>query len=120
MASKSLRIAAGKTARKVLVLASAGAMSVAGIVALSNTVAQGAASTLGAAAAQSGRYFGAAVSQGHLGESQYTSTWTTEFNGVTPENEMKWNTIDPTQNQLNFSPADATTTQPRTQRMNTR
>jgi endo-1,4-beta-xylanase len=118
MAIQSLRSAAGKTARKVLVLASAGAMAVTGVIALS-TAAE-AATTLGAAAAARGRYFGAAVSQGHLGEAQYTNTWNTEFNGVTPENEMKWQTIEPNRNQFNFAPADQITTPARSRGMTIR
>lgn len=106
------------TARKALVFAAAGALTVTGAVALAGTAE--AATTLGAAAAQSGRYFGAAVSQGHLGEAAYTNTWTTEFNGVTPENEMKWQTIEPNRGQFNFSPADAITTQARSRNMKIR
>ncbi|MEV1250094.1 endo-1,4-beta-xylanase, partial [Nonomuraea sp. NPDC049750] len=48
--------------------------------------ADAAASTLGAAAAQSGRYFGTAISAGRLGDSQYTTIAGREFNMVTAEN----------------------------------
>lgn len=65
-----------------------------------------AATTLGAAAAQSGRVFAAAVSTSHLSDSQYVNTWYTEFSGFTPENEMKWDTTEPSQNAFNFSSAD--------------
>src|SRR3712207_690326 len=75
--------------------------------------ATAAASTLGAAAAQSGRYFGAAISQGHLGESAYVNTWGAEFNSATPENEMKWDTVEPNPNQFNFGPADRIVSQAR-------
>jgi endo-1,4-beta-xylanase len=37
----------------------------------------------------------------------YTSIVANQFNTVTPENVMKWDTIEPTQGQLNFGPADA-------------
>jgi endo-1,4-beta-xylanase len=114
MVIKSLRT----RARQTLVFAAAGAMAVTGVVALTGTAQ--AATTLGAAAAQSGRYFGAAVSQGHLGESAYTNTWVTEFNGVTPENEMKWQTIEPNRGQFNFAPADQITTQARSRNMKIR
>jgi endo-1,4-beta-xylanase len=66
----------------------------------------GAASTLGAAAAQTQRYYGAAISTSHLGEAAYVNTWGTEFTGVTPENEMKWDTVEPNRNQFNFGPAE--------------
>ncbi len=65
-----------------------------------------AATTLGAAAAQSGRVFASAISTSHLSDSQYVNTWYTEFTGFTPENEMKWDTTEPSQNSFNFSSAD--------------
>jgi endo-1,4-beta-xylanase len=107
MVSQSLRT----TARRAVVLAAAGAMAISGMVALSGTA--NAATTLGAAAAERGRYFGAAVAANHLGESQYFNTWVTEFNSATPENEMKWQTIEPNRNQFNFGPADQIVTQAR-------
>jgi endo-1,4-beta-xylanase len=103
------------TARKVLALAAAGTVAITGVVALSGTA--NAATTLGASAAERGRYFGAAVAANHLGESQYFTTWTTEFNGATPENEMKWATIEPNRNQFNFAPADQIVSQARSRGM---
>ena len=44
--------------------------------------AHAAESTLGAAAAQSGRYFGTAIASGKLGDSAYTSIAGREFNMV--------------------------------------
>ncbi|MEU1514985.1 non-reducing end alpha-L-arabinofuranosidase family hydrolase [Streptomyces sp. NPDC005811] len=75
------------------------------------TVATGApdavrASTLGAQAAQSGRYFGAAVAAGRLGDGTYTGILDREFNSVTPENEMKWQTTEPSRGSFNFGPGD--------------
>ena len=66
-----------------------------------------AASTLGAAAAQSGRYFGTAISNGKLGDSAYTTIAAREFNMVTPENEMKPDATEPNQNQFNFTAGDS-------------
>ena len=80
----------------------------------------GAASTLGAAAAASGRYFGAAISTSHLGEAAYVNTWTAEFNGVTPENEMKWATVEPNRNQFNFGPGEQIVSQGRSKGMKIR
>ncbi len=65
-----------------------------------------AASTLGAAAAQSGRYFGTAINAGKLGDSTYTTIAAREFNMVTCENEMKIDATEPNQNQFSFGNAD--------------
>jgi len=82
--------------------------------------AQAAATTLGAAAAQTGRYFGAAISQSHLGDQAYVNTWGREFSSVTPENEMKWDTVEPNRNQFNFGPADQIVSQARSRGMSIR
>ena len=63
-------------------------------------------STLGAAAAQSGRYFGTAISASRMGDSTYTSIANREFNMITAENEMKIDATEPNQNQFNFTNAD--------------
>jgi endo-1,4-beta-xylanase len=65
------------------------------------------ATTLGAAAAGSGRYFGTAVSAGRLGDSTYTTILDREFNMVTPENEMKWDAIEPSRGSFTFAAADS-------------
>lgn len=64
------------------------------------------ATTLGAQAAQSGRYFGAAVAAGKLGDGTYSTILDREFNMVTPENEMKWDTTERSRGSFNFGPAD--------------
>ncbi|WP_246001359.1 non-reducing end alpha-L-arabinofuranosidase family hydrolase [Allorhizocola rhizosphaerae] len=68
--------------------------------------ADAAASTLGAAAAQSGRYFGAAVPAGKLGDNTYMTILNREFNSVTAENEMKMDATEPQQNNFTFGNAD--------------
>ncbi|WP_432192466.1 endo-1,4-beta-xylanase [Streptomyces sp. bgisy027] len=90
--------------RTALALGLAGLLGAAGAGALTGTAQ--AASTLGAAAAEKGRYFGAAVAANHLGESAYVSTLNTEFSSVTPENEMKWDATEPTRGTFTFGSAD--------------
>ncbi|MFF9159990.1 endo-1,4-beta-xylanase [Streptomyces longwoodensis] len=68
--------------------------------------AHAAESTLGAAAAQSGRYFGTAIASGRLGDSAYTTIANREFNMVTPENEMKIDATEPQRGQFNFTNGD--------------
>jgi endo-1,4-beta-xylanase len=68
--------------------------------------AAAAASTLGAAAAGSGRYFGTAISTSHLSDSTYTTIAAREFNMATPENEMKPDATEPTRGNFTFSAGD--------------
>ncbi|GAA4361972.1 endo-1,4-beta-xylanase [Actinomadura sp. NPDC048032] len=68
--------------------------------------ATAAESTLGAAAAQSGRYFGTAIASGRLNDSAYTTIASREFNMVTAENEMKIDATEPQRGQFNFSSGD--------------
>ncbi|MFB8207671.1 MULTISPECIES: endo-1,4-beta-xylanase [unclassified Streptomyces] len=68
--------------------------------------AHAAETTLGAAAAQSGRYFGTAIASGKLGDSAYTSIAAREFNMVTAENEMKIDATEPQRGQFSFTAAD--------------
>ncbi|HEX8864231.1 MAG TPA: endo-1,4-beta-xylanase [Lentzea sp.] len=65
-----------------------------------------AATTLGAAAAQSGRYFGTAVAASKLGDQTYVNILNTEFNMVTAENEMKWDATEPNRGQFTYSSGD--------------
>ncbi|WP_239134328.1 endo-1,4-beta-xylanase [Rugosimonospora africana] len=65
-----------------------------------------AASTLGAQAAVTGRYFGTAVAANKLSDTTYSTILDREFNMITPENEMKWQTTEPSRGSFNFGPAD--------------
>ncbi len=94
--------------RRVLALGLSGAavtLLAAGVALLLPNTAQ-AASTLGAQAATSGRYFGAAVAAGKLSNSTYATILDREFNMITAENEMKWDTVEPSRGNFNFGPGD--------------
>ena len=65
-----------------------------------------AATTLAQAGAASGRTIGVAVEANLLGTNAYTNIIETQFDGVTPGNEMKWQTTEPSQGSFNFAPAD--------------
>jgi GH35 family endo-1,4-beta-xylanase len=42
-----------------------------------------------------------------MGESACVSTLDREFNQLTPENEMKWDTTEPSRNSFDFDAADS-------------
>jgi endo-1,4-beta-xylanase len=91
---------------RVFVVAGAAAIAMVAATAVIPRLAEAAESTLGAAAAQSGRYFGAAVAASKLSQSAYTTILSREFNSVTPENEMKIDATEPQQNNFTFGSAD--------------
>lgn len=91
-------------ARRALALSVTGLLSATGVVALSGTAH--AASTLGEAATAKGRYFGTAVAANHLGEAPYAAALNTEFNSVTPENEMKWDALEASRGSFTYGAAD--------------
>jgi endo-1,4-beta-xylanase len=68
--------------------------------------ANAAASTLGAAAAQTGRYFGTAVAANRLGDGTYSTIAAREFNMITAENEMKPDATQPQRGQFSFGAGD--------------
>ena len=63
--------------------------------------------TLGAAAAGSGRYFGAAIDPGALDERPYRELAAAQLTSVTPENAMKWGSVEPQRGQYDWREADA-------------
>ncbi|MEU8517870.1 endo-1,4-beta-xylanase, partial [Kitasatospora sp. NPDC048722] len=87
--------------RKVLTGAACLIVGTATAVAASPAASGAGATTLGSAAAGSGRYFGTAVAAGRLGDSTYSTILDREFNAITPENEMKWDTTEPSRGSFN-------------------
>lgn len=51
-------------------------------------------------------YFGAATDQGRLSSGKNAAIIDANFGGVTPENSMKWESIEPNQGQFTWSQAD--------------
>ncbi|MEV0128541.1 endo-1,4-beta-xylanase [Dactylosporangium sp. NPDC050688] len=90
--------------RTVLALATAGVIGAGAAVFFNGSASAG--TTLGASAAEKGRYFGAAVAAGKLSNSTYTGILDREFNMITPENEMKWDATEPSQGQFRYTSAD--------------
>ncbi|TDO33171.1 endo-1,4-beta-xylanase [Paractinoplanes brasiliensis] len=98
--------ARGRPLRLRLLLSGAVAAVTAAGVAMVMPSANAAESTLGAAAAQSGRYFGTAIAASRLSNSQYSTIAAREFNMITAENEMKPDALQPSRGQFNFSSGD--------------
>jgi endo-1,4-beta-xylanase len=73
--------------------------------------------TLQDAAKLSGRHFGVAATQVHMDDPAYVRTLNREFNQLTPENEMKWETTEPARGQFNFAPADGLVQHAKSQKM---
>ncbi|MFC6023427.1 endo-1,4-beta-xylanase, partial [Plantactinospora solaniradicis] len=79
-----------------------------------------AGTTLGASAAEKGRYFGAAVAAGRMGDTTYMTILNREFNSVTAENEMKWDATEPQQGRFSYTNADRIVNHARSQGMSVR
>ena len=90
--------------RSLLLVGLSGLLAGAGAIALAPSA--GAATTLAASAAQSGRYFGVALSAGKLSDPTYTSIANREFDMVTAENEMKLDATEPNQGQFSYASGD--------------
>ncbi|MFE2615130.1 endo-1,4-beta-xylanase, partial [Micromonospora chalcea] len=95
-----------RRSHRVVLAAVSSALALAGAALVVPTMAQAAASTLGAAAAQSGRYFGTAIAANRLNDSTYSTIAAREFNMITAENEMKPEALQPNRGQFNFSSGD--------------
>nr|WP_244200363.1 endo-1,4-beta-xylanase [Micromonospora arborensis] len=88
--------------------------------ALFATAPASAGTTLGASAAEKGRYFGTAVAGFKLSDSAYTTILNREFNMVTAENEMKIDATEPQQNQFSYGAADQIVNHARSRGMSVR
>ncbi|WTD65325.1 endo-1,4-beta-xylanase [Micromonospora sp. NBC_01638] len=84
------------------------------------TAPAAAGTTLGASAAEKGRYFGTAVAAGRLNDGAYTTILNREFNMVTPENEMKIDATEPQQGQFSYGAAEQIVNHARSRGMNVR
>jgi len=95
--------------RRLSVAVAAGAAVLAGltaVVVLPMTNAN-AATGLAALAEAKGRFFGTATDGPELTDAPYTSILTSgEFDQLTPGNQLKWQYIEPSQGQFNFTEAD--------------
>ncbi|HTI20206.1 MAG TPA: endo-1,4-beta-xylanase [Kutzneria sp.] len=69
--------------------------------------ATAAGSTLRAAAEAQGKYFGTEVTGNMTSNSTITNLAGQQFDMVTPGNEMKWDTTEPSNGSYNFGPGDA-------------
>jgi endo-1,4-beta-xylanase len=58
------------------------------------------------AQAAGGRYFGSDMTGNLLSQSTVTQLQSQQFNMVTPGNEMKWDTTEPSNGRFNFAPGD--------------
>ncbi|MEV2237228.1 endo-1,4-beta-xylanase [Micromonospora sp. NPDC049891] len=119
MANSSRAPGRSRRLRTALVVSAAvGLLATAGAVVLPGSAS--AASTLGASAAERGRYFGTAVAVNRLSDSAYTTILNREFNQVTAENEMKIDALQPNQGQFNYGNADRLVQHARSQGMQVR
>ncbi|HEX6526170.1 MAG TPA: endo-1,4-beta-xylanase [Streptosporangiaceae bacterium] len=89
-----------------LALAVAVAVGVPGSALAAAVPATAAGSTLRAAAEAQGKYFGTEVTGNMINNSTITNLAGQQFDMVTPGNEMKWDTTEPSNGSYNFGPGD--------------
>ncbi|MEU3459598.1 endo-1,4-beta-xylanase [Streptomyces sp. NPDC006733] len=84
-------------------MVAAGALVVAG---LGSYAGAAAATSLKTLAEAKGIYFGTAMTQTDVGNATLTAVAGAQFDMVTPGNEMKWDTVEPSRGSFNFGPGD--------------
>jgi endo-1,4-beta-xylanase len=92
--------------RRLRAVVAATALAAAPLIALTVAGSASAASTLRAAAEAQGKYFGTEVTGNMVNNSTITNLAGTQFDMVTPGNEMKWDTTEPSNGNYNFGPGD--------------
>ncbi len=95
-----------RTGRVLAVGAAFAAASVAVAVAMSTAMPAQAATTLRSLAEAKGRYFGTAMTSGDVTNSTEANLAGTQFDMVTPGNEMKWDATEPSRGSFSYSRGD--------------
>ncbi|SDT20277.1 endo-1,4-beta-xylanase [Actinoplanes derwentensis] len=99
------------------------ATAVASVVAAASIAVVGsaeAATTLGASAAQTGRYFGVATGANRFSDTAYMTIVNREFNSLVAENDMKWDATEPQQGRFNYTNGDRLVSHAQSQGMSVR
>ena len=91
---------------RIAVLAVTGALVAAGVAAVAAGGPARADATLAQLAAARGKYVGSATDNPELSDAPYVRILTGEFGQLTPGNAQKWDTVEPSQGQFNYGPAD--------------
>ncbi|GGT85427.1 endo-1,4-beta-xylanase [Streptomyces violascens] len=107
MSVRTLRLPRPRQSRRAFGAATVTAVAALAAATLQPTGQAGAADTsLRSLAEAKGIYFGTAMTQGDLNNSALTAVAGSQFGTLTPGNEMKWDTTEPSQGTFNFAPAD--------------
>ncbi|KAA2250729.1 glycoside hydrolase [Solihabitans fulvus] len=101
MRDPSLRSTGARVAAALVALAAS-----TGLVLSCAPTASGASGTLAQLAEAKGRYFGTELTGNMIHDSTITTLAATQFDMVTPGNEMKWDTTEPSNGSYNFGPGD--------------